>query len=96
MITESQLRRIDELRGDKEKVESLLRSFSSKHVWARVGIVDINGAATRDPRPSDHARFFHTEMKNLVDELSDVVIQKLKHKSKAIDLELSQYVAKED
>ena len=95
MITEKQLRKVDELRGKKAKVDALLRSFNSQHVWARVGIVDINGAATRDPKPSEHAPFFHTEMKSLVDEMSNYVIKKLEHEAKSIDLEISQYVTKD-
>jgi hypothetical protein len=94
MITEKELRRVNELNEKKHRITSLLRSIQSEHVWARIGIVDINSASTHDPNPSEHAEFFHNQMKHLVDEFTEEVVTRLNHEVKNIDNELSQYVKK--
>ena len=92
MITVTELRRVQELNAARYKFATILKQFDSPHVWAKIGIVDINGADKREPKPSEHASFFHNEMRGFVDELSLLVIDKLTHKIKEIDLELSQYI----
>lgn len=96
MITKKELRRVDELRCRRDELESLLRSFESRHVRTRVGLVEINGASPRKPMKSEHAQFFHCEMKELMKGLTGIVVDKIRHELKAIDLEISQYIGSGD
>ncbi len=95
MITENEYREVIQLKNEKSAVQDLLRGFESQYVASSVGIVDINSAAKREPKPSDSAAFFHNHFAGYVKELNQKVVAKMQHRVKEIDLELSKYIQRE-
>ena len=95
MITEKELRIVDGLRIIRDETKSLLDSFFSQYVEANIGIVDVNSAAKHKPQPSEHAYFFHNSLEEIKNELTELAIEKLKHKLKETELELSKYINKD-
>ena len=93
MITRKEHRKVIALEEEKREIKSLLDSFESPHVKASVGIADINSANKHDPKKSDHAQFFHRDFAALVEELNKRVIERLKHRVKEIELELSRHIS---
>ncbi|MCP4476895.1 MAG: hypothetical protein GY818_02245 [Planctomycetaceae bacterium] len=94
MITEKELKIANCLRGEKSEIGSLIRAFESEYVWASVGIVDINNSDRTNPKKSEHAKFFHNHMTDIKQELNKLAIDRLKHRLKEINLELSKYIKK--
>ena len=94
MITEKQLNRVNELQDLKSEIDCLIRSFKSRHVRARVGILssypDISG--DKPSKPHDQAKFFGTHFKKFSDDLDNAVLGKLKSESLRIEAEISEYI----
>lgn len=92
MITEAELRKVDELRRMQHKLTQLINKFNSQYVAVRVGIVDINSSAPNDPKPSEYANFFHNYTKEIMNDLSDQALNRLAERLRSVELELNQYI----
>lgn len=92
MITEKELKLVDELRAKQNRLKSALNSFDSQYVKTVVGLVSVNAASSYSVDKSDHSDFFQTELAVIRDELTVLAKAKLSHSLKEIELELSKYI----
>lgn len=91
MITEDEYNKLSCLLDKKERIKGVLRSFDSKHVWAKIGLVAVNSATQHKVRNHDDANFVH-ELKIIEDELTDRGIELLKAELLHVDAEISKYL----
>ena len=91
MITRTELKEVNNLHRKKGEIVSILRSFESEHVWAKVGIVAVNGGSQHEVRIHDASNFFHS-MTDIETALSVKCVELLKAEVMHIDAELSKYI----
>jgi hypothetical protein len=92
MITPDELYEVNKLKTARKDYADLLRSFESKYVQSKVGIVGIN---TNKPTITDQSAFFHWHFKDLEAELTEVVKAKLVAEIAEIDLKIAVYIGDE-
>jgi len=93
MISEGELRLVNDLNQKKMQVHTLIQRMKSPYVKSSIGIVDINSASPREPKPSEYSRFFNNEMSDFMEELNERLMSQLECDLKKIDADIAKYIA---
>lgn len=91
MITKDEYIKLNSLIDKQQKLQGVLRSFDSKHVWAKIGLVAVNGASQYKVEKHDDADFIHS-IKNIETELTTRGIELIKAELLHVEAEISKYL----
>ena len=69
MLTKDEYNKLSGLLSKKQSLESVLRSFDSKYVWAKIGLVAVNSSSQHTVDIHDDAKFVHN-LKSIESELT--------------------------